>query len=342
MNGESIKRQVGLCLFEACERVPRLKPFLRRWGLRTSKEWFAGRAARVQMSDGRRLMLASIAENYLSFELFWRGAAYYEPITTLVAGELVGPGDTFIDVGANIGFYSLVLSAMRPGLKGIAFEPNPKNFAMLQANVHSNGLRKIVCESMALSDKDSTASLYLSPSDMSASLETGFDSQPTGRVEVRTTTLDNYLTDRPIGGRPLIKVDVEGHEAAFFRGAQETLALRQPDVIAEVAVSYDSKTSAFLREIGYSFYPITDGGLVRSDALTPVIKGQFVFLNYLLSTRPEQEIAGVFGRIREQVGRIDLAQTSKFRSEEAIREFHALQLRHRADSQSFPLGIENR
>src|SRR5438094_957585 len=97
------KRCGGRGLLRLCDSFPLLKPLLKEWGLRTKKEWFDRRVVRVQLPDGQSFKLASVNENYLSFELFWRGAQYYEPITTLVLRNLVGPGDTFIDVGANVG-----------------------------------------------------------------------------------------------------------------------------------------------------------------------------------------------------------------------------------------------
>jgi FkbM family methyltransferase len=322
-----IKQQVGKGLFNTCERFPGAKPFLQNIGLRTSKEWFAGRTARAQMPDGRSFKLASIAENYLSFELFWRGVGYYEPITTMLANELIQPGDTFIDCGANVGFYSLALSTMRPSLNVIAFEPNPKNFSLLNANIRANQLTNVVCEGMALSDSDGAGMLYLSPSDMSASLRRDFDGHPTGAVPVKVTSLDTYLAHRDLKGKLLVKVDVEGHEPAFFRGARRTLAMRQPDVITEVAMTYDPDTTELLNQAGYRFYQITDDGLHESAVLKPVVRGNFVFLNYLLSAKPRKQIAALFERIKPRVQQIDLKQTSKFRGEEALREFKTLEQR---------------
>jgi FkbM family methyltransferase len=330
----SIKQQIGKALFSICERFPGAKPWAKSLGLRTSKEWFAGRTATAQLPDGRSFKLASVGENYLSFELFWRGIGYYEPITAMLAGELVQPRDTFIDCGANIGFFSLVLSTKHRNLNVIAFEPNPKNFALLNANVRANNFMNVVCEPMALSDCDGTGTLYLSASDMSASLRRDFDEHSTGAVSVKITSLDNYLAHRQLAGRFLIKVDVEGHEAAFFRGAHKTLVTRQPDVIAEVALSYDAETTELLARAGYRFYQITNEGLEESPALKPVVRGNFVFLNYLISTKPKREIAALSDRLGAQTAKLDLQNTSKFRSDAAIREFLDLQKNARPEEPS--------
>lgn len=315
------KRLVGRCLFSVCESFPATKPFLGRWGMRTKKEWFVDRVVTVQTPEGRTFRLASFGQNHLSFELFWKGTGYYEPISTLVAQQLSAAGGTFLDVGANIGFYSLVLSTANRELDVIAFEPNPENFALLQRNVTSSALSNIRCEPIALSDADGTATLYLSPSAMSASLRPDFEQHRGGGVTVPTAKLDSYVEQHQIRGRMLIKVDVEGAERAFFEGARQTLALRRPDVITEVTMAYDRDVLGFLTGIGYRFYQITDRGLVPSRELEPVVRGRLVFLNYLLSTKSPIETAQLFNRIATRVGRIDLTRTSKCLSPDAVEKF---------------------
>jgi FkbM family methyltransferase len=316
------KRLAGRILLELCEQVPATKNLLRKWGMRTAHEWFTDRIVRVQLPDGQSLSLAGLGENYLSFELFWKGTGYYEPITTLVARELVKPGATFIDVGANIGFYSLVLSHFQPSLAVIAFEPNPKLFRLLQVNVRLNSFDCVCCQPVALSDQNGSAVLHLTESDMSASLESDFQPE-IDAVEVTTATLDSYLRRQPVDGALLIKVDVEGHEAAFFHGATETLQERRPDVICEFTGPADKEITAILRKTGYRFYEITDDGLLPASELKLIVRGRFLFLNYLLSTKPPEQIAQIFQRIQGRVREIDLAQTSKCVDPDVIRHLQA-------------------
>ncbi|HWF17990.1 MAG TPA: FkbM family methyltransferase [Verrucomicrobiae bacterium] len=317
----NLKKFAGECLLNCCDRFPAAKPFLRQWGLRTQPSWFADSVVRVQTPEGRSFQLGSIAQNYLSFELFWRGVSYYEPVTAMLACEMVRTADTFIDVGANIGFFSLVLSTFKPGLRVISFEPNPKNFQLLQKNVRLNHFDRVTCEPLALSDISGTAALFLSASDMSASLESDFEATPGPSLKVSTVTLDGYLAQRPLSGRLLIKVDVEGHEAAFFKGAQRTISSFKPDIISEVTLRRDAVPLALLKELGYSFYQITDHGLLPTEELAMVIRGQFRFLNCLLSARPASEVAELFNRIQPRVRRIDLTQTSKFVPAEMLQRF---------------------
>lgn len=318
---QALKRHFGSCLVNLCATLPGTRPLVQRLGLHTSKEWFQGRVVAIPLPWGGRIKLASFGWNYLSFELFWKGLEYYEPITTLLSRRLAKETATFVDAGANIGFYSLVLAVSEPRIRVIAFEPNPHNFALLQDNVRANGLAQVRCESLALSDANTEARLYLSASDMSASLCQDFDAHPVGRITVQTCRLDSYFARCAARGPLLIKVDVEGHESAFFRGAREMLGDLKPDLIAEVALPYDAETTELLRAAGYRFYSITDRGLLESAVLRPVVKDPLVFLNYLISARPAVEVAAMFEDIRPRVRKIDLRRTSKFLTPAALRQF---------------------
>jgi FkbM family methyltransferase len=307
------KRQIGRALFALCDRYPSLRPRLSRWGLRTSKDWFEGEIPVAESRlGGHRLKLASFSENYLSFELFWRGLDYYEPLTVRLAERLTESTSLFIDAGANIGFYSLRLAVARPNLEIVAFEPHPRLHALLSANVQANGFSRITPEAIALSDRKGVMPFYLNRSDMSSSLERNFDTNQAGVVSVEVASLDGYLANR--GGGPdrfLMKVDVEGHEPVFFEGAEQTLRRYRPDIIAEAAVPYPEKTVELLRRCGYRFRQITDAGLLPCEAPAAFMRDSLVFLNCLLTTRPESELTVLSADLTAHAQSIDLQQTSK-------------------------------
>lgn len=309
----SVKRMLGHVLFGLACGLPTLRPALRRWGLRTSPEWFPGRAPVAwSRRTGRRVRLASFPENYLSFELFWRGLDYYEPVTFMLARRLARSTGRFIDAGANIGFYSLVLAAERPDLEIVAFEPHPDLNRLLRANVAANGFLRIRAEAMALSDRTGTGVFHLSHSHMSASLEPNFDPDHAGRVEVPVTTLDDYLAARGVPPGPfLLKLDVEGHEPALLAGAERTLREARPDVIAEACAEYPSATIELLRRCGYRFRHITPYGLETCSAPAPCTRDGATYLNCLLTTRPSAELEEISVELREQARSIDLVQSSR-------------------------------
>lgn len=321
---KQLKPLVGRTLLQTCELCPWTKPVLQKWGLRTSQEWFADKTITVQLPGGKKMKMAGLAENYLTFELFWRGLDYYEPISLALMQELASEATAFIDIGANVGFYSLVLSSMNPRLRVTSFEPNPKAFRILNANAKLNGLAQITCEPVAISDTDGQAVLFMCPSDMSASLESDFEASKPGE-KVSITTMDTYLANHPVEGKMLLKVDVEGHESALFRGAIETLENRKPDILCEITGPLAEDVTAFLRKVGYHFYSVTDQGLIQHDELQLVVRDEYLFLNYLFTTATESEVNALFERVRPRIGNLDLSKTSKHVSPDMIARLRARQ-----------------
>jgi len=311
-----MKQCIGKALINIANSWPTSKGFLKSLGMRATVRLFSPRrAVSVQTPNGQTLKLTHVSSNYLSLQLFWKGTSYYEPLTTLAVQELLHPGSTFVDVGANIGFFSLTASLTKLGIEVIAFEPNPKNYAILKENIRANGFENIHCEPLAVSDRAGTAKFYLNTSDMSASLLPNFQrafNPASNCVEVQTTTLDDYFDKHFFRNRSVWKIDVEGHETVLLQGARRMLATHAPDLIIEVLQPYPEETSTMLKELGYEFYHINELGLVRSEKLHFERRGDFCFLNYLISKRPEAEVSHISEKIAARAKQIDFRQTSKY------------------------------
>jgi FkbM family methyltransferase len=316
----ALKKTIGLALITAGCGLPSTRPIFKKLGLRCAHRLFGGRTVTLPDIDSSPLKLANVDDSYLAFQLFWHGVNYYEPITRALLCELLEPGATFLDLGAHLGFFSLTAGVRKSDVDVIAFEPNPKNLRCLKANAAANGLKKIVCEPLAISETEGTATLYLAESDMSASLVKGFQAEDTrqvGELSVQTTTLDRYLSDHSVRDPLVIKIDIEGHERAFFRGAKRAIATRKPDMILEVLNAQDPESIALLKGLGYRFYPITDRGLTEIDAPDLVKRFPFLFLNHLISVRPKEELALIYARVLNRTRNINLLETSKhFRPDE--------------------------
>ena len=240
---------------------------------------------------------------------------YYEPFTRTVIEMLSPRAEVFIDVGANIGFFSLVAGVLSPRLKVVAFEPNPKMFALLLEHKRVNGLSNLTAEPLAVSNSDGTGQLFLSSSDMSASLQPDFqaDFNPAcGSVFVERTTLDSYVRRHGVSGSVLLKVDVEGHDKAFLEGAWGTITELRPDIVLEVLGDFDPCALEQFKRSGYGFYRITHQGLIESKAVTLTRIGDFVFYNYLFTTKSAGELEEISRTMRERARHIDLYRTSKF------------------------------
>jgi FkbM family methyltransferase len=145
----------------------------------------------------------------------------------------VQKGNTAIDVGANIGSYTLRL-AKRFG-QVVAFEPNPFNLRILRLNVNENKLKNIRIEGVALSDQIGDRSLFIqSHAGGTSSLDSahyGLDYDRVSRVRVMR------LDDFEILGVDLIKIDVEGAELQVLKGAESTIERSNPSLGVEVHCS---------------------------------------------------------------------------------------------------------
>jgi FkbM family methyltransferase len=144
---------------------------------------------------------------------------WYEPGTTKVLLHALKAGDTFLDVGANNGYFS-VLAAGRVGSSGrvLAFEPNPSSYSRLLTNRSLNPeLRNITSFRVALSDHSGTARLdTTSEDDGSASIR----KDSSKYVDVPTRSADELIGDSRVD---VVKVDVEGHELQVLRGLNRLL-----------------------------------------------------------------------------------------------------------------------
>src|SRR5712671_6203908 len=128
-----------------CCFVPFLRSCFSRIGVTPAR--FGRRAVRVPISGrSTSLVITRAGSCHLSFQLFWRGINYYEPFTRTVIEMLTASRDLFVDVGANIGFFALVAAKLNPRLRVIAFEPNPKMFAMLSDHKRLNDLSNLTAE----------------------------------------------------------------------------------------------------------------------------------------------------------------------------------------------------
>lgn len=145
-----------------------------------------------------------------------------EPGTFAVASALLRPGGAFVDVGANVGTFTLPLARLvGAGGHVLALEPSPRVAALLAQTMALNGLsRTVAVEACAAGDADGVAQFSLSPQTTHSSLLPPEDAS--GAVEVPLRRLDGLLA--PGRRVDLVKVDVEGAELQVWRGMKRVVA----------------------------------------------------------------------------------------------------------------------
>ena len=192
------------------------------------------------------------------------------------------PGSTFADVGANLGFYSLL--AREAGLQACCFEPEPQFSEYLRRNQQVFGR----VFPIALSDESGSLPLYYFPGNSGATslVPTKWSRPSTATVPVRT------FSDLALGGElgdpakiALVKIDVEGAEAATVRGMTEFLSAGyRPDIWCEVRGNGTLRAQGSfalvrdaLQEFGYSMLDAPDTGAPQLPPGDEVLGSREVF-----------------------------------------------------------------
>ena len=199
-----------------------------------------------------------------------------EPSLVKVATKILRPGDTVVDVGANVGFLTRAFASF-VGKSGRvwAFEPDPTTFQCLLYNTQA--LPQVSASQVAMSDRIGDMTFYLHPtSGMSNSLVNAWHGSSGSTVT--TSTLDAWMTRSALAPVRLIKIDVEGAELLVLHGMQETLrAPSSPQVIFEFCPNnlgssmVENRIFDFFSELGYVLYSIgPKGQMDRVDEVSMV------------------------------------------------------------------------
>ena len=180
----------------------------------------------IEIGEHQRLE-ADINIDGVAKEMFLHGE--YEPMTTEVFKRLLKSDTKVIDVGANIGYFTLLCSELAK--KVYAFEPEERNFKILCENIKLNHRANVVTIQKAVGDINNKATLYLSRNESGEhSLIQGRVKRVKAQTEVDVVKLDDIIEDEI----DLIKIDVEGNEIAVLRGAERLLRNPNIKLIVEV------------------------------------------------------------------------------------------------------------
>ena len=146
----------------------------------------------------------------------------WEELTTQVFKDTVKDGDVVVDLGANIGYFTL-LAARLVGKNGkvYAFEPESTNYGLLVKNIELNGYKNVIAVQKAVSNTLGKVRLFLNSKDTGA--HTIYQSDTTRKfVEVESITLDEFFKDKK-HHIDVIKMDIEGAEMAALSGMERVI-----------------------------------------------------------------------------------------------------------------------
>jgi FkbM family methyltransferase len=206
--------------------------------------------------------------------------------------SLLRPGMVVVDVGANIGMYTM-LSAQAVGSSGtvFAFEPVPEVYRRLTENLAISGIVNVAPHRIAISDTTGTARFYLGRTDSMGSL---CRTQTAVAIEVPTETLDNFLERNGVTRVDAVKIDAEGAEMRIVHGMCRLLTCVDRFLLF-VEHNYNALCSAgssaeelFTAIVGYGYVPhlVKDGRLELVQALAkPFRTSEEAYANYVFLSR---------------------------------------------------------
>ncbi len=165
-------------------------------------------------------------------ELMLKGV--YDAYETELLENLVKEGMAVLDIGAHIGYFTLILSkAVGESGAVYAFEPEPKNFSLLSRNIELNKKQNVRLFPLALSNAVGKIKLFLDTANL-GNMSLALSNIPAidleGEIEVETTTLDAFLLGKKID---FIKMDVQGAEGLVIAGGEEMLKNNKLKILME-------------------------------------------------------------------------------------------------------------
>jgi FkbM family methyltransferase len=266
--------------------------YLSKFPLRDGKAWLyarlhaglspLGRFAAVRLDKG--FMMNLDLQDPEQLKVYFYGH-YHERYEAGLVARLLEDDDVFWDIGANVGYFTLVAATALAG-RGqiIAFEPGKNAYARLTENIALNPYQNIKTYPLAVSDREGEAVLHVSGdiADSSASLfVTGGDQA--GDEVCRTVALDQFLTAAGLRPPTLIKLDAEGAELAVLQGAQGLIAQATPMFLMEMeeknlqaAGASKAAIQQFLTGYGYRAAHLNKGRwYAAADVAT--VKGRNIF-----------------------------------------------------------------
>jgi FkbM family methyltransferase len=234
-----------LGVFRFVERLPVFKRLIPGWRKRMAALTWAGGFKVVRSNDAAFLVNF---RNYVDRQIAFHGD-YETAQHDYFLGEMDRRGcDLFIDVGANIGLYS-VLVAQRPNPPRIvAFEPDPRNYDQFRANLLINGVTSAVeTHRLAVSNRSSVAFRMASPTSTG---ESRVDPNDPAAVELPAVRLDEFL---PLSGKAIfIKIDIEGHELTALAGMAGLLSANRCFLQVECFAERLGQVTSFLNQAGFT------------------------------------------------------------------------------------------
>jgi FkbM family methyltransferase len=164
-----------------------------------------------------------------------RAFGVHEPILTHALRHEIAAGETVVDIGANIGYYTLLLrKAVGDSGRVVAIEPSPDNYRQLLSNLALNEFTNIDTLHAALSNSEGVSTLHISSKSNWCTLLPRTDSEYRGTEPVQTLTLEGVAQSFGLTSMDAVRMDIEGYEFVAIDGIKPALQRFRPRVYMEL------------------------------------------------------------------------------------------------------------
>ncbi|SCZ67245.1 FkbM family methyltransferase [Thiohalomonas denitrificans] len=247
---------------------------------------FAEGSAIIGLKDGRRYEFAPLegtASGLFSIPII----GSFEKKETEIVAKLVERGDVCIDVGANFGYYAILMS-FAVGERGMvyAFEPLPHTLDILKRNIDLNHSYNVNVDGRALDEASGTKEIFLPDIGISGSFKLHRYKRSFNQFSVKTVSLDEYVDENSISRVNFIKADIEGAELLMLKGARGVLKRFKPILFLEIqerSTKLFGYTPQQLIEMvlsqGYEIFWANEGMLVRVGDVHALPDYNFFFIH---------------------------------------------------------------
>jgi len=220
------------------------------------------------------MLLLTDPSEHIQQQIFWYG--FYERKYVLTWERLLNDDWIVLDIGANIGYYSLIAAGIVKKGHIYAFEPDARSIFQIRENLSLNHIKNADVVAAAVSDQDTGASFYAAgPENIGMSGLTQPENFTGTGVMVRTIRLDTWVVENQIKKVDCIKMDIEGAEYKALTGMKQLLQQFRPVLFIEISAALlerNGNTTSQIYELldsyGYaSFKVIKENELGRLNTI---------------------------------------------------------------------------
>jgi len=248
-----------------------------------SKQWgriFDLNQKKLVVMDGFKMFV--MGNDYIGHSIL--KSKSYEPHVTSVVKRLLKEGDVFLDIGANVGYFTMLASSLvKSSGKVIAFEPNPQNLQLIYSSMFESNTANVDIYPYAVSDKKAILKFTTVGSNGGVVTESA-------KVQQYYFLVPAVVTDEVLGNEEkinLIKIDIEAHEPYAIRGMEKLIKRLKPKIITEfhpwaMKINNLEPPEAYLKQLfdlGYQISIIETSGKLLKVARAEDILDYWCLLN---------------------------------------------------------------